>query len=39
MGFLGAYDKILHKFYKDLDNINFDNISIEKINELKEKSI
>ena len=38
MGFLGNYDKILQKFYKFLDNIDFNNISEEKLNELKEKS-
>ena len=39
MSFLGDYGKILQKFYKDLDNVDFKNISEEKLNELKEKSI
>jgi len=39
MSLLGEYEKILQKFYKDLDNVNFDTISNEKLDELKEKSI
>lgn len=39
MGFLGEYSKVLQKFYKYLDSVNFNNISNDSLNNLKEKSI
>ena len=39
MGFLGNYKIILEKFYKDFDNANFNSITKEQLEKLKEKSI